>query len=80
MDLAKDGAEDGETSEERRGDYGVAADADVEGSCFWECLSVMRPNSWREISEKREIPSRASSKQCRGSQWLVKMTTLWPRF
>jgi len=26
------------------------------------------------------IPSRASSKQCLGSQWLVKMTTLWPRF
>jgi hypothetical protein len=26
------------------------------------------------------IPSRASSKQCWGLQWLVKMTTLWPRF
>lgn len=26
------------------------------------------------------IPSRASSKQCFGSQWLVNITTLWPRF
>ena len=26
------------------------------------------------------LPSRASSKQCCGSQWLVKMMTLWPRF
>lgn len=26
------------------------------------------------------VPSLASSKQCLGSQWLVKMTTLWPLF
>lgn len=26
------------------------------------------------------VPSLASSKQCFGSQWLVKMTTLWPLF
>lgn len=32
MDLAKDGAEDGEAPEEGGGDEGVAADADVEGS------------------------------------------------
>lgn len=35
-----------------------------------------------EKSQDRDktIPSRASSKQCFGSQWLVKMTTRWPRF
>ena len=33
MELAEGGAEDGEAREEGGGDEGVAADADVEGSC-----------------------------------------------
>ena len=32
MQLAEDGAEDGEAAEEGRGDEGVAVDADVEGA------------------------------------------------
>lgn len=34
VDLAEDGAEDGEAAEDGRGDDGVASYADVEGSCL----------------------------------------------
>ncbi len=39
-----------------------------------------RADGRKHRGKQKDIPSRASSKQCLGSQWLVKMTTLFPRF
>ena len=40
MDLAQDGAEDGEAREDGGGDYGVSPDADVERACNCQFLDL----------------------------------------
>lgn len=72
MELAEDGAYDCEAGENGRRYQPVAADSYIE--CTWEILDSA------DRGRGESIPSRASSKQCLGSQWLVKITTLWPRF
>lgn len=88
MKLAKDGAEDAESSEEGGGDDGVATDTNIQGSCRgWLSISIRGLDDDETVGltvagegEAKHLPSRASSKQWPGSQWLVKMTILWPRF
>ena len=76
MELAGYGADDAKAPEEGGGDEGVTAYADVEGTFNIPWLAFQSMEEVVDNEEEREIPSRASSKQCFGSQWLVKMTTL----
>lgn len=81
VQLAQDGAEDAEAGQDRGRDDGVAADSDVEG--FWNennaSQSRCAPCCCCQL-KKGNVPSRASSKQWLRSRWLVKTTTLCPRF
>ncbi len=68
VDLAQDGAENGEAAEKGSRDEPGALDADVEGT--WGRMLVSFEGggaSWVQ----RDVPLRHSSKQWLGSQWFV---------
>lgn len=91
VQLPRDGAQDAEPGEDRGWEYGVAAYANLESSFLsWSQQLATGKSCVRWFGLKWDgiglgvggtyVPSLASSKQCLGSQWLVKMTTLWPLF
>lgn len=90
VQLPRDGAKDAELGEDRGWEDGVAAHANLKGSFGRWSQQLLTGGScvcWAGLvvgmvqeAGGTYVPSLASSKQCLGSQWLVKMTTLWPLF
>jgi hypothetical protein len=77
VQLSQDGTKDGEAAEDGRWDKRIAANSYVQGT-FARLAWFLSKTIHSCIVD--DLPSRASSKQCPGSQCDVKMVTLWPRF